>query len=261
MQQSHQDVFSSIVIKTLPFLIFSGVTMRSDTCHKLFKDSDNGEEFFIAKTTKVDNLWTCQFIDLDSNRAFAVSFKPDSLESETKAKDLAALATVAFSADTNQEHRFSISAVDEQLIWKRKTKSIKVKLFSFPLQVVNSIQLHKEIFELSQKRLREEEEAKQFFKNNYAKSTEDRKGLLLRVNQMTSDKKTMEEEMYKHFLPILNAKKDKIRELEKALDDQQQNKEPISHKISSSEDDDDGNDGEKSMDTSQNFLNLSEPLL
>ena len=43
---------------------------------------------------------------------------------------------------------------------------------------------------------------------------------------MTSDKKTMEEEMYKHFLPILNAKKDKIRELEQALDEQQQTKEP-----------------------------------
>ena len=64
--------------------------------------------------------------------------------------------------------------------------------------------------------------------------------------------------MYKHFLPILNAKKDKIRELEHALDEQQPNKEPKSHTISSSEDE---GDGEKSMDTSQNFLNLSQPLI
>jgi len=255
MKQSHLDASSSFVIKKIPLLIFSG-TMSNDTCHKLFKDSDKGEEFFIAKTTKVDGgLWTCQFVDLDLNRAFAFSFKPDDdLESATTK----ALARLAFSTDTNPEHRFSVSADNEQLVWKRKRQSIKVKLFSFPLQVVDSIQLHKEIFELSLKKIGEEEAAKNFYKNNYAKSTEDRKGLLLRVNQMTSDKKTMEEEMYKHFLPILNAKKDKIRELEHALDEQQPNKEPKSHTISSSEDE---GDGEKSMDTSQNFLNLSQPLI
>ena len=258
MLQFLPDAYCSIVIKKA---LFSGI--MTDICHKLFKDGDHEDDFFIAKTSQNDGLWSCQFVDLDSNRAFGVSFNPEDLENascQIKAKDLSALAKVAFSTEDNREHRFSVSEDNQQLLWKRSTKSIKIKLCSFPIQPVDSVQLHKEIFELSFKKLKEETESKDLYKSNYTKLTEDRKGLLLRVNQMTNEKKTMEAEMFQHFLPILNAKKDKIRELEQILDEQNQTStmESKPHEVSSSDEED---SCDKSMDTSQNFLNLSEPLL
>ena len=149
--------------------------------------------------------------------------------------------------------------VENELIWKKDSGKIKIKLYTFPTQVVDCVQVHKEIFEFSQKKMREEEQAKNMYKENFLKLSEDRKGLLLRVSQMTKDKEKLEEDLYSHFLPILNAKKDKIRELETALSGHDSPKgisQTTVHTVSSSDDEKSDN-----MDTSQNFLNLSEPLL
>lgn len=242
--------------------------------HKLFKESLR-EDYFLALTRKEllesntnQRLWSSRFIDLESNCAYSVAFSSEELKSISEGsafkKDLPALAEVAFSPNSTPEHKFGIS--EGYLLWKKDTGTIKVKLASFKIVPFDGvIELHKQIFEESLKKTREEMESKQFFKDNFAKLSEDRKGLLLRVHQMTEDKTKMETEFYSHFLPILNAKKDRIRELEAQIEKSEGTRESPSqsktHAISSSESEEDEVKSSKELDTSQNFLNLSLPLL
>ena len=62
-----------------------------------------------------------------------------------------------------------------------------------------------------------EKEQSDRFKNNYERIAEERKVYTNNMSEMVKFKDNLEQNMYGQFLPILNSKQDKIKELEERI--------------------------------------------
>ena len=178
----------------------------------------------------------------------------------------------AFLSEENEGYLFSLKDEDK-LIWKKQTNSnIKLTITEIKVESINVIATHKEMFDVTIGKLKEAKSEISLFKNKSNKLSDEKKALIVRMEQMTREKLSQESDLYSHFLPILNAKKDYIRQLEEDVKILKTSKNPSSsqgsesktiHTVSSSDEEDvlldNPQDKEKSMelDDSQNFLNLS----
>ena len=124
-----------------------------------------------------------------------------------------------------------------------------------------------------------EKEQSDRFKNNYERIAEERKVYTNNMSEMVKFKDNLEQNMYGQFLPILNSKQDKIKELEeriKELEEKSENDDEIEtkkaaprvvHEISDSDDEEieiendspsllSVADESMNFNNSQNLLNL-----
>ena len=124
-----------------------------------------------------------------------------------------------------------------------------------------------------------EKEQSDRFKNNYERIAEERKVYTNNMSEMVKFKDNLEQNMYGQFLPILNSKQDKIKELEeriKELEEKAENDDEIGtkkaapkvdHEISDSDDEEieiendspsllSVADESMNFNNSQNLLNL-----
>ena len=225
------------------------------------------DEFFHAfsETDQDDNLIT-KFITCEANQAFQATMSKKLVtnlkKDHPKVQDW---ISEAFLSGETSHYFFKLE--DNKLIWMKQAKSILLRICELTIVPIDVIATHHEIFSISVNDLNETKTKRSHFENKSNILSEKNKELLIRMDQMSKAKNELETDLYSHFLPILNAKKERIRELEKERsqadhDSQTINKtSSVVHTISSSDDDledADANNGtaNKSLDNSQNFLNL-----
>lgn len=225
------------------------------------------DEFFHAfsETDQDDNL-TTKFVTCESNQAFQATISKKLVtnlkKDHPKVQDW---ISEAFLSGEANDYFFKLE--DNKLIWMKQAKSILLKICELTIIPIDVIATHHEMFSIAVKDLNETKTKRSHFENKSNILSEKNKELLIRMDQMSKAKNELETDLYSHFLPILNAKKERIRELEKkcrqADNDSQtiNNTSSAAHTISSSDDDIEDSDhnistANKSLDNSQNFLNL-----
>ena len=227
-------------------------------------------EFFQAfSETDQDNNLTTKFVTCESNQAFQANMSKEFLSSlEKDHPKVQDWISESFLSGESSDYFFKLEGC--KLIWMKQAKSILLKIAELTVIPIDVIETHHEMFSIAVKDLNEIKTKRSHFENKSNILSEKNKELLIRMDQMSKAKNSIELDLYSQFLPILNAKKEKIRELEKEirraaadLDSQPINKaNNVVHTISSSDDeieDSDPNNGitaNKSLDNSQNFLNL-----
>jgi len=127
-------------------------------------------------------------------------------------KNLAKEAFTSFST----KFAFAVDSNKKKLVWKKMSeKAIKIKITEIDVAMVNFQDTQQNIMDFlinSNANLKKENEEGKKGLGNLSKELNKAKEMLVRFEQ---DKNEIEEKLYGQFLPILNAKKRKICELER----------------------------------------------
>lgn len=236
----------------------------------------SGENFLIAKSEISDTDINLTILDNDS--AFLVNIEKDSLKESGEKMRLAEIeewADEAFS--TSSSPNFVFSLTDETLTWRKSGGSkVKIKIGSFPAQKINFSDAQKQVFEAATSKIDEHTAGLQKSSEKVAKLEEALKESHEKMEEFCRDKSELETKMLEQFLPILQAKKDKLRNMRANSEKRSsQNLKNSRAKDDDDEDDDYGSgtdvdedveEGTKSkksklentdsMNDSQNFLNI-----
>ena len=214
--------------------------------HKMYHE--NGINYFKAGTKITNDKLETVFIDTVDHKAFKIMLNKDIFEESANnignnPEDIKSWAKKAFSSLTKTpEFTFSISESKEKLIWKKAGKR-KLRIAEVSLEQVDYNEVDKKLFEHA---LNEKEHSARY-KENYEKIAEERKTYMNQMTEMVKLKNNLEQDLYGHFLPILNSKQERIKELEdrikdlekKTVDNEQMKTAPrVVHQLSESSDDD-----------------------
>ena len=185
--------------------------------HKMYHEND--ENFFKAITKVTNDKFETTFIDAENNKAYKILVDKEIFDESANdigknSDDIKTWAIKAFSSQSTSEFTFNITEDGKRLIWKKSGKR-KLRIAEIPLENVDYQEADRKMFEhaLSEKELCER------YKNNYEHVAEERKGNIQTMSKMVEHKKDLEQKMYGQFLPILNSKQDRIKELEERLKD------------------------------------------
>ena len=94
-------------------------------------------------------------------------------------------------------------------MWKKSGKR-KLRIAEITLEPVDYLEHDRKMFEQALN----EKELSVRYKTNYEHIAEERKENIQNMSQMVKEKTDLEQRMYGQFLPILNSKQDRIKELE-----------------------------------------------
>ena len=157
--------------------------------------------------------------DAENNKAYKILVDKEIFDESANdigknSGDIKTWAMKAFSPQSTPEFTFNITEDGKRLIWKKSGKR-KLRIAEIPLENVDYVAADRKMFEhaLSEKELCER------YKNNYEVVAEERKGNIQTMSEMVVFKKDLEQKMYGQFLPILNSKQDRIKELEERIKD------------------------------------------
>ncbi len=232
---------------------------------KLFK-SVQDRDFLQAKVeiSSDETDFTAQVlaIDINENDAFKFEITTDGVLNQVgkklnkKPEDVLKWAQEAFAPTGNEQFEF---VRDKKVVKWRKCGKIKATLAEIPIsETVDVDQAHRDLFQtqLDLAEAGRKEIAK--LQENFIKAQDERKEYQITMSRMANDKANLESDLYSAFLPILNAKQEKIRELQDQLeqndsmetDHDSKKTATTTHTISSSEED------ENDANASQNFLTV-----
>jgi len=169
-------------------------------------------------------------------------------------KNLAKEAFTSFST----KFAFAVDSNKKKLVWKKMSeRAIKIKITEIDVAMVNFQDTQQNIMDFlinSNANLKKENEEGKKGLGNLSKELNKAKEMLVRFEQ---DKNEIEEKLYGQFLPILNAKKRKISELERGqiqaggnVDDGQGEVSEYGSETDNDDDVDSGTRGEKRKSSS-----------
>ena len=136
------------------------------------------------------------------------------------------LAKEAFVAPS-ENHEISIEAGN--LIWRKVGGKKKMKLTEIELSPVNFLDAQKEIFDYLLKTNMEVTSKNKEYARRQENLVAEMKKSRTMLRNFEKVKEEIEDRLYETFLPVLNSKKRKIRELEERLGDSHNTETRVSH--------------------------------
>jgi len=220
--------------------------------HKLNKwgSSEHQNDRLFCRSNWIDD--SLYFTVLGSSTAWSGKLEMDdfkALMDKTGGRlgDVKSLAKEAFTSFSTK-FGFAVDSGKNKLVWKKVSeKAIKIKIAEIEVAMVNFQDTQQEIMDFlidSNKNLKKENEEGKKGLGNVSRELNKAKEMLVRFEQ---DKNEIEEKLYGQFLPILNAKKRKISELERLQNQAGGNVDgdqgEVSEYGSETDNDDDGDSG------------------
>lgn len=125
------------------------------------------------------------------------------------------MAKEAFSC---QSENYSVTVDDDKLVWKKVGGKAKIKLQEININALNFIDAQKDIFEELINTNSDLRTKNRDFERRHRNLVDEMKKSKTMLKEFEKMKTEMEDRLYESFLPILNAKKAKIVELQRQLD-------------------------------------------
>lgn len=240
---------------------------------KLFQE--DGEKFFQARTIAIRSEVGLRFeillVDVLGNRAYSALLdqgKLTEMKQVSRCDDIEDLAVKAFTSSC-QGFIFSLDHDKKLLAWKKGGLKVKIRLGMIPIEEEDVARSHATIFNTAVEMNETGSKKLSDLKARSSTLMDHLKEHRKKLEEFKEAKTELEQTMYEHFIPILNAKQDKIIQLTKELesskkirmgsDDEMETSsfEPNVHTVSSSDDDEEARHvlANTSID-SQNFLDL-----
>jgi hypothetical protein len=96
-------------------------------------------------------------------------------------------------------------------VWKKAGK-LTLKLAEVPVERLEAAVAHKLMFEATLASVAHEKEQNVKLEAKFNHMADERKEILISMDQMTKFKNSLETDLYSSFLPILHSKQEKVRE-------------------------------------------------
>lgn len=122
---------------------------------------------------------------------------------------------MAREAFVGGSEKYDIVVKEEKLVWRKVGGKAKIKIMDIPLDPVSFLDAQNRMFAQlveSNRDLKNKNKDLQRRQDNLVRDLKKSKSMLREFEQ---EKSKIEDAMYERFLPILNSKKERIRELEK----------------------------------------------
>lgn len=238
---------------------------------KLYHEDD---KFSVAKAEWIDG--DIHLTILGEEQAFSVSIEKDTLKEmgeKLRLKEIDEWAEEAFK-QSSRNFVFSFSVSDDQLIWRRRATKVKIKIGTFDVQKISHADAQNEVFSSALSKIDESEAKIEESDKEIKDLKESLRESRAKCAEFGREKSELEAKMLEQFLPLLQSKKDKIRELERRnksgkggasqLSTQSQSQTQDDYGSGTDVDEEDGETPSKKMkkneeaskDDSQNFLNI-----
>ena len=199
-----------------------------DSVHfvKLQADNVGGDHCcYYARCTWTDEE-DVHIVILDRDKAWNLTLEKneiEALEKKMRMKEISSWAKEAFSSKKgpNSGHLFSISEDENTLIWKKAGDAgskMKVKVGSFDLQRMNFDDAQAQVLGEAIDGFAEMKGKCEEMSSKHENLVADLKECRTKCEEFLKGKEKIEDKLYEQFLPILQSKQDKIREMKKRDD-------------------------------------------
>jgi len=197
--------------------LFSSVTMATAThLVKLRTDSDP----FFAKAVWDKDQQEVEVLVLQKDTAWNIVLKKNDMDAVAKKlqmeeSDMMKWMREAFTSGGSEKHHFTIYDGDNYLVWKRSSDSpesrMKLRLGSFPMtEAADSYAARMEFMNCATEAAKGKDEKDEALE---IRLKEELRKCQEALRELTESKEDLETNLYEQFLPILQSKQDKIRQL------------------------------------------------
>ena len=230
----------------------------------------DSETHYVAKSevSEADIILTV----LCDDQAVLVRIEKETLKEmgeKMRLKEIESWAEEAFTT-SSKDFVFVIDD-DNELVWRRSggsSSKVKIKIGSFPAQTIDLGDAQRDVFAAATSKIDSQGERIETFEKKMERMEKALKESHEKMDELCREKSELETKMLEQFLPILQAKKDKLREMRAgkgAGQSQTSTQDDQEEDYGSGTDVDEeetpskkrkGDDGASSMNDSQNFLNI-----